>query len=71
MLKKLLRTCRCHGSGPILAVMLMSILSGPKNIQGEVVEYVIAEGVLRPINKLPGVLLNRNCTLTYNCFVYF
>jgi hypothetical protein len=45
-------------SGPILAVMLMSILSGQKNIQGEVVEYVIAEGVLRPIiNKLPGVFI--------------
>jgi hypothetical protein len=36
-------------AGPILAVMLMSIISGQKNIQGNMGEYVIAGGVLGPI----------------------
>ncbi len=36
-------------AGPILAIMLMSILSGQKNIQGDVGEFVVAEGVLKPI----------------------
>lgn len=43
-------------SGPILAVMLMSIFSGQKNIQGEVAQFVVAEGVLMPIiNEMPTV----------------
>ena len=36
-------------AGPILAVIIMSIISGQKNIQGDVGEYVIAEGILDPI----------------------
>ncbi len=36
-------------AGPILAVMLMSIISGQKNIQGEASEYIMAEGVFGPI----------------------
>jgi len=36
-------------AGPILAVMLISIISGQKNIQGDVGEYVFAEGVIGPI----------------------
>jgi hypothetical protein len=36
-------------AGPILAVMLMSIISGQKNIQGNMGEYFIAKGVLGPI----------------------
>jgi hypothetical protein len=38
-------------AGPILALMLLSIISGQKNIQGEASEYIIAEGVLGPIIK--------------------
>ena len=45
-------------AGPILAVMLMSIISGQKNIQGEVSEYIVAEGVFGPIiSKFPGIFL--------------
>lgn len=36
-------------AGPILAVMLLSIISGQKNIQGDSGDYVFAEGVLEPI----------------------
>ena len=43
-------------AGPILAVMLISILSGQKNIQGDVGEYIVAEGVIGPIIKeFPGI----------------
>ncbi len=43
-------------AGPILAVMLMSIISGQKNIQGDVGEYIVAEGIFRPIiNAFPGI----------------
>lgn len=34
--------------GPIFALMLMSILSGQKNIQGEAASFVIRQGVLIP-----------------------
>lgn len=45
-------------AGPILAVMLMSIISGQRNIRGEAGEYIIAEGVFRPIiQKLPGIFI--------------
>lgn len=45
-------------AGPILAVMLMSIISGQKNIQGDVGEYIVAEGVFRPIiNEFPGIFM--------------
>ncbi|MGI6086038.1 MAG: DUF1538 domain-containing protein, partial [Acetivibrionales bacterium] len=45
-------------AGPILAVMLMSIISGQKNIQGDVGEYIIAEGVLGPIiRKFPVIFI--------------
>ncbi len=36
-------------AGPILAVMLISIISGQKNIQGDASEYIFQEGVLGPI----------------------
>ena len=45
-------------AGPILAVMLMSIISGQKNIQGEV-SNIVAEGVFGPIiSKFPESFLN-------------
>ena len=40
-------------AGPILAVMLISIISGQKNIHGDAGEYIIPEGILGPIvNKI-------------------
>ena len=39
-------------AGPILAVMLLSIISGQRNIHGEAAEFVVAEGVLGPIIKI-------------------
>lgn len=36
-------------AGPILAVMLISIISGQKNIQGDAADYIIKEGVIGPI----------------------
>lgn len=45
-------------AGPILAVMLMSILSGQRNIQGVAEEYVFSSGILGPIlSTLPHVIL--------------
>ncbi len=45
-------------AGPILAVMLMSIISGQKNIHGEAGEYIIAEGIFTPIiEKLPAIFI--------------
>lgn len=39
-------------TGPILAVMLMSILSGQQNIQGEAAAFVPARGILAPIIRI-------------------
>lgn len=39
-------------AGPILAVMLMSILSGQRNIQGEAAAFAPARGVLAPIIRI-------------------
>ncbi len=45
-------------AGPILAVMIMSIISGQKNIQGDIGEYVIAGEVFRPIiNLIPTIFV--------------
>ncbi len=38
-------------AGPILAVTLMSIISGQKHIHGEAAEFVIAKGIIGPIMK--------------------
>lgn len=44
-------------SGPILAVMLLSIISGQKNIQGVAQDYVFLTGIFQPIiDVLPIVL---------------
>lgn len=43
-------------AGPIWALMLMSILTGQKNIQGTAEKYVVATGVIQPIlDALPGI----------------
>lgn len=45
-------------AGPILAVMLMSIISRQKNIQGDVGEFIPAKGVIGPIlDTLPSIFL--------------
>lgn len=45
-------------AGPILAVIIMSIISGQKNIHGDIGEHIIAEGVIGPIIKaLPAVFI--------------
>lgn len=36
-------------SGPILAILLLSILTGQRNIQGKVEEYVFASGIIAPM----------------------
>ena len=59
-------------SGPILAVMLMSIISGQKNIQGDVGEYVVAKGVFRPIiNEFPGIFMESLIALLPIAVLFF
>ena len=59
-------------AGPILAVMLISILSGQKNIQGEAAEFVVAEGVLGPImNILPTVFVESLVALLPISILFF
>ena len=59
-------------AGPILAVMLMSIISGQKNIQGDVGEYIFAEGVIGPIiSKFPGILFESLIALLPITILFF
>ena len=59
-------------AGPILAVMLMSIISGQKHIQGDAGEYVYAEGVFGPIiSKFPGILLESLIALLPITILFF
>lgn len=59
-------------AGPILAVMLMSIISGQKNIQGDAGEYVVAEGVLGPIiHEFPGIFLESLIALLPITILFF
>ncbi len=59
-------------AGPILAVMLMSIISGQKNIQGDVGEYAIAKGVFGPIiNEFPGIFLESLIALLPIAVLFF
>lgn len=59
-------------SGPILAVMLLSIISGQKNIQGDVGEYVFAEGVIRPIlNVVPHIFIESLMALLPLVLLFF
>ncbi|NLC44206.1 MAG: DUF1538 domain-containing protein, partial [Clostridiales bacterium] len=45
-------------SGPILAIMLISIISGQRNIQGDAGQFVPTKGILEPVlNILPHILL--------------
>ncbi|MFA6670293.1 MAG: DUF1538 domain-containing protein [Bacillota bacterium] len=59
-------------AGPILAVMLMSILSRQKNIQGDAGEYVVAEGVLEPIiNAIPTIFFESVIALLPIALLFF
>jgi hypothetical protein len=59
-------------AGPILAVMLMSIISGQKNIHGEASEYIVAEGVFGPIiQKLPHILFESLIALLPIMILFF
>ncbi len=59
-------------AGPILAVMLMSILSGQKNIKGDVGEYIVAQGVFGPIIKVfPGIFLESLIALLPIILLFF
>ncbi len=59
-------------AGPIVAIMLISIISGQKNIQGEVAEFVVAEGVLGPIiNIIPTIFLESLIALVPLSVLFF
>ncbi len=59
-------------AGPILAVMIMSIISGQKNIQGDVAEFVAAEGVFGPIIRaIPSVFVESLIALIPIAVLFF
>lgn len=59
-------------AGPILAVMLLSIISGQKNIQGKAGEYLVAQGILKPIfDILPSVFLESLMALVPISLLFF
>jgi hypothetical protein len=59
-------------AGPILAIMLISIISGQKNIQGEAAEFVAAEGVFDPIiNILPTIFIESLVALLPISILFF
>lgn len=59
-------------AGPILAVILMSIISGQKNIQGDAGEYIFAEGVIGPIiNAFPGIFIESLLALLPISILFF
>lgn len=59
-------------AGPILAVMLISVISGQKNIQGDVSEYIFVEGVIGPIiDVFPGIFLESLLALSPISILFF
>ena len=59
-------------SGPILAVMLLSIISGQRNIEGVAEEYVFLTGIISPIIKvLPHVIKESIMALTPLSILFF
>ena len=59
-------------AGPILAIMLISIISGQKNIHGEVAEFVVAEGVFGPIiDILPTIFIESLVALIPISILFF
>ncbi len=59
-------------AGPILAIMLISIISGQRNIQGEAGEYIVAKGVLGPIlDAIPHIFIESLIALLPITFLFF
>jgi hypothetical protein len=59
-------------AGPILAVMLLSIISGQKNIQGAVEAWAPAQGILGPIlDAIPMVLFDSVVALAPITILFF
>lgn len=59
-------------AGPILAVMLLSIISGQKNIQGTAEEYVFAKGIIGPIlDVLPTIFMESLVALLPIVILFF
>ena len=59
-------------AGPILAIMIMSIISGQKNIQGNAPEFVAKEGVFGPIIELvPTIFLESLVALLPITILFF
>lgn len=59
-------------AGPILALMLLSIISGQKHIHGNAGEFVVAEGVLGPmLDVLPIVFLESLVALLPIAILFF
>ena len=59
-------------AGPILSIMLLSIISGQKNIHGEAAEFVVAEGVIGPIlDILPGIFIESLVALVPISILFF
>jgi nitrogen regulatory protein PII len=59
-------------AGPILAVMLLSIISGQRNIQGTAEEYIFAKGVIGPIiNTLPTIFVESLVALLPITILFF
>jgi hypothetical protein len=59
-------------AGPILAIMLISIITGQKNIQGQAAEFVAAKGVLGPIiNILPAIFIESLVALLPIAILFF
>ena len=59
-------------AGPILAIMLISIITGQKNIQGEAAEFVASKGVLGPIiNILPAIFIESLVALLPIAILFF
>ncbi len=59
-------------AGPILAVMLISIISGQKNIQGDAGEFIFSEGILAPIlNAIPHIFLESLLALIPITILFF
>jgi len=59
-------------AGPILAVMLLSVLTGQKNIQSSEVEFIVSEGVLGPImDVLPTIFVESIIALLPITILFF
>ncbi len=59
-------------AGPILAVMLLSIIKGQENIQGGEVEFIAGEGVLGPVmNVMPSIFIESLVALMPIAVLFF